>query len=141
MIRVTRNISIDEGELIERFVGSPGPGGQRVNKTSTAVQLRFDVERSRSLPEDVRQRLKQLAGRRLTSEGVLILEARRARSRQRNREAAVERLTDLIRRAARPPKPRHPTRPSRAARRRRLESKRRRGQQKRVRRNNRDPEE
>ncbi len=127
MIRVTETISIDEGELEESFVRASGPGGQNVNKLATAVQLRFDVERSPSLSEDVRARLKRLAGRRLTRDGVLVITAQRFRTQERNRSDALARLVQLIRDAAVPPKPRKATRPPRAAKKRRLESKRKRG--------------
>jgi len=123
MIRITPSISIGEGELEEHFIRASGPGGQNVNKLSSAVQLRFDVRRSPSLPEGVRARLEQLAGRRLTREGVLVINAQRYRTQERNRDDARERLVDLIRRAAVPPTPRRPTKPSRLARERRLQSK------------------
>ena len=123
MIRITPSISIGEGELEEHFIRASGPGGQNVNKLSSAVQLRFDVLRSPSLPEGVRARLEQLAGRRLTREGVLVINAQRYRTQERNRDDARERLVDLIRRAAVPPAPRRPTKPSRLARERRLQSK------------------
>ena len=123
MIRITPSISIGEGELEEHFIRASGPGGQNVNKLSSAVQLRFDVRRSPSLPEGVRARLEQLAGRRLTREGVLVINAQRYRTQERNRDDARERLVDLIRRAAVPPAPRRPTKPSRLARERRLQSK------------------
>src|SRR5438067_11657332 len=106
MIRINDRICIDEAELDETFVRAAGPGGQHVNKTSTAVQLRFDVRHSPSLPHDVRQRLERLAGRRLTREGVLVLVAQGERSQKRNREEALDRLVALIRVAARPPVPR-----------------------------------
>src|SRR5215475_15405200 len=108
MIRITPSISIGEGELEEHFIRASGPGGQNVNKLSSAVQLRFDVRRSPSLPEGVRARLEQLAGRRLTREGVLVINAQRYRTQERNRDEARERLEDLIR-AAVPPAPRRPT--------------------------------
>jgi len=126
MIRVTRNIAIDEGEVLESFVRASGPGGQNVNKLATAVQLRFDVRHSPSLSEDVRARLERLAGRRLTREGVLVITAQRHRTQERNRADALERLLALIREAAVAPVPRRPTRPTFASRKRRLESKRRR---------------
>src|SRR5438105_15176607 len=105
MIRINDHIAIDDGELEERFVRSSGPGGQNVNKLSTAVQLRFDVRRSPSLPEDVRARLERLSGRRLTRDGVLVISAQRHRTQERNRQDALDRLIDLIRRAAVPPVP------------------------------------
>ena len=133
MIRITDSISLDEREIEENFVRSAGPGGQNVNKLATAVQLRFDVRHSPSLPPDVRARLERLAGRRLTGEGVLIIIAQRHRTQERNRQEARERLIDLIRRAATPPKPRHATRPTAASRRQRLEAKARRSRLKRLR--------
>ena len=126
MIRVTDSISIDESEIEESFVRSSGPGGQNVNKLSTAVQLRFDVRRSPSLSDDVRTRLERLAGRRLTRDGVLVIIAQRHRTQERNRQDALDRLIELIQRAAVAPVPRRPTRPTRGSRERRLESKKRR---------------
>jgi len=126
MIPVTNSITLDEREIQESFVRASGPGGQNVNKLATAVQLRFDVERSPALPEGVRARLKKLAGRRLTQDGVLLITAQRHRTQERNRQDALERLIDLIRRAATPPVPRRPTRPTLASKRRRLEAKSRR---------------
>jgi ribosome-associated protein len=133
MIEVGPRLRIPESELSERFVRSPGPGGQNVNKLSTAVQLRFDVAASPSLPEDVRVRLIRLAGRRVDGSGVLTIEAHRHRTRERNREDARERLAELLARAAHRPKPRIATRPGRAAKERRLESKRARSDTKRRR--------
>jgi ribosome-associated protein len=126
MIPIDDRISIDEGELEESFIRASGPGGQNVNKLSTAVQLRFDVRHSPSLPGDVRARLERLAGRRLTREGVLIITAQRHRTQERNREDARERLVELIRQAAVQPVRRRPTRPTRASRERRIETKKRR---------------
>ncbi|MEX0753212.1 MAG: alternative ribosome rescue aminoacyl-tRNA hydrolase ArfB [Xanthobacteraceae bacterium] len=126
MIRVTDRISIDESELEESFIRASGPGGQHVNKTETAVQLRFNVRASRSLPNDVAVRLMKLAGSRMTQEGVIVITAQNERSQKRNREEALARLVDLIRQAAVRPVPRRPTKPTKASRQRRLESKKRR---------------
>ena len=120
-------LAIDPAEIQESFVRAAGPGGQHVNTTSTAVQLRFDVRHSPSLPDDVRQRLERLAGRRLTRDGVLVLLAQGERSQKRNREEALDRLVALIRTAARPPVPRKKTRPPRASKRRRLDDKKQHG--------------
>jgi len=127
MLRVTGHIEIDEREIDEQFVRASGPGGQNVNKLSTAVQLRFDVRHSPSLPGDVRARLERLAGSRLTRDGVLIIIAQRHRTQLRNRQDALDRLLDLIRRAAVAPIRRRPTRPTKASRERRIEGKKRRG--------------
>jgi ribosome-associated protein len=127
MIRINDRISIDEGEIEEQFIRSSGPGGQNVNKLATAVQLRFDLRHSPSLPEGVRARAERLAGRRLTNDGVLVISAQRYRTQERNRQDARERLVELIREAAVPPVLRRPTRPTRASRERRIEGKKRRG--------------
>lgn len=127
MIRVTSRIAIAEDEIEESFIRASGPGGQNVNKLATAVQIRFDVRRSPSLPDEVRTRLERLAGARLTQEGVLVITAQRFRTQERNRRDAVERLVGLIRRASEAPKPRRPTRPTLASQVRRREAKTRRG--------------
>ena len=126
-IWIAGSLTLDPAEIHETFVRATGPGGQHVNKTSTAVQLRFDVRHSPSLPPDVRQRLERLAGRRLTLDGVLVLVAQSQRSQKRNREEALDRLVELVRAAARRPTPRKPTKPSRASKRRRIEDKKHHG--------------
>ncbi len=123
LIRVTPSIQIDEKEIEESFVRASGPGGQNVNKLSTAVQLRFDVRNSPSLSGAVKERLIRLAGSRMTQEGVLIILAQRHRTQERNRQDAQDRLIDLIRDAAKPPVPRRPTKPTFGSRQRRLEGK------------------
>ena len=134
MLNITPSIVIDENEIQLDFIRASGPGGQYVNKAATAVQLRFDVHNSPSLPADVRQRLMRLAGSRMTEEGTLIITAQRFRSQERNRQDAVDRLAALIRKAAEKPKLRRKTKPSLAAKQRRLDAKRRRGKTKRLRR-------
>ena len=132
MIRVTDTIAIDDRELDERFVRASGPGGQNVNKVSTAVELRFDV-RGSSLPYDVKQRLMTLAGSRMSLEGVLLIDSREHRTQVQNREAARVRLVAMLQQAAKRPKTRRPTKPKRAAKEKRLESKRQRGEVKTLR--------
>ena len=134
MIRVTGTIMIDEAEIHQQFIRASGPGGQNVNKVATAVQLRFDVAHSPSLPEDVRERLTRLGGKRVTREGYLIIDARRFRTQEQNRQDSVTRLVDLIRQAAQRPKIRKRTKPTLASKERRLEGKHRRAKIKHLRR-------
>ncbi len=133
MIRITRDISIEEESFELRFVRASGPGGQNVNKVATACQLRFDVQAA-DLPEPVRRRLAIRAGRRMTNDGILIIDARKYRTQKRNRDDAISRLVDLLKRAAVRPPVRRPTRPSAGSRRRRIEAKRRRSGVKQLRR-------
>lgn len=133
MLVVNSTVSIDENELVFDFVRASGPGGQNVNKVATGVQLRFDVKNSSSLPEEMRQRLMRLAGKRLTEDGVLVVDAHRFRTQEQNRQDALDRLAALARQAAEKPRPRRKTRPTAASVEKRLEAKRRRSQNKRLR--------
>ncbi|HEX3416525.1 MAG TPA: alternative ribosome rescue aminoacyl-tRNA hydrolase ArfB [Stellaceae bacterium] len=126
LIPINCHLFLDDSEIEESFARASGPGGQNVNKVSSAVQLRFDLSGSRSLPQGVRERLARLAGHRLTRDGVIVIIAQRYRTQERNRQDALDRLVALIRRAAEPPTPRRPTKPSRAAKERRLRAKSRR---------------
>ncbi len=133
-IPITQHIWLDPGEIHEDFIHAAGPGGQNINKVSTAVRLRFDVQASPALPDEVKQRLLRLAGKRATSQGELVLEARQYRTQEKNRQAALERLVRLVQSAAEAPKLRHPTRPTLAAKQRRMAKKMQRGEIKRLRR-------
>jgi ribosome-associated protein len=133
LIRITPTISLDESEIEEQFIRAPGPGGQKVNKTASAVQLRFDARRSPALSDAVFLRLRPLAGRRMTRDGVIVITANRFRAQEQNRRDALDRLIGMIRAAAVPPTYRRPTRPTKAAKKRRLDSKARQGALKRER--------
>jgi ribosome-associated protein len=134
MLIVTPALAIDDSEIEEHFVRASGPGGQNVNKVATAVQLRFDVARSAALSDEIRQRLTSIAGKRMTSDGVLVIDARRHRTQAENREDARERLAEMIRQATVRPVRRRKTKPTRAAKQQRLETKRRRSDTKKGRR-------
>ncbi len=134
MIQVTDSISLHENEIQLDFVRASGPGGQNINKVSSAVQLRFDAAHSSALSEEIRNRLKQISGHRMTADGILIIKAQRYRTQDRNREDAIDRLVALIRQAAEKPRQRRRTKPSRAAKQKRMTSKRHRGEIKRRRR-------
>ena len=123
LLRITPRIQLDENELVERFVTAAGPGGQNVNKVATAVELRFDAAHSPALTEAIRLRLARLAGRRMTQDGVLVIQAQSYRTQDRNRDDARHRLVELLREAAKPPVPRYATRPTLGSKKRRLESK------------------
>ncbi len=134
MISITKDIALDESEVAMKFVHGAGPGGQNVNKVATVVQLRFDAAHSPTLPEPVRQRLMQIAGARITAAGELLIEARSGRTQERNREIAIRKLVEILRRAAKRPKRRIKTRPTLASRERRLKHKRKRAVKKELRR-------
>lgn len=133
VIRITEDISIDESEIVFEFVRASGPGGQNVNKLATAVQLRFDIRASATLPDEVKERLVTLGGQRVSKSGVLIIDARRFRTQERNRQDALDRFSALVKKATFRKKRRRPTAPSRASKERRLDEKRRKSQTKRLR--------
>jgi ribosome-associated protein len=134
MLEITPSIQIDERELQLEFIRASGPGGQNVNKVATAVQLRYDL-RASSLPEDVKSRLNAIAGKRVTNEAVLVLEARRFRTQEQNREDAIQRFVELVRKATVKPKPRRKTKPTLASKEKRLKVKKERGEVKKIRQN------
>jgi ribosome-associated protein len=134
MIEITPTLSIDDSEITLEFIRASGPGGQNVNKVATAVQLRFDLRNSPSLADDVKERLTKLAGSRLTDDGILLIEAKRYRTQEQNRADAILRLTELIQKALVPPKRRRATRPTLASKTERIQSKKRRGEIKKLRR-------
>jgi ribosome-associated protein len=140
MIVINSNLSLRDDEVQLDFVRASGPGGQNVNKVATAVQLRFDIAHSPSLPEDVRARLRRLSGTQVTADGVLVIDARRYRTQARNREDALDRLVAVVRRAAVPPTPRQATRVPKGVKEQRLEAKRRQSQRKKLRRGTLPPE-
>lgn len=141
MIQITSSIAIDESEIQEEFIRSSGPGGQNVNKVATTVQLRFDVANSPSIPDEVRERLISLARNRITEDGMLIINARRFRTQGRNRQDAIERLAELIRRAAEKPRSRRKTRPTLTSKMRRLDGKHYRAGKKKLRQRVQSPDE
>ncbi len=141
MLQITPSLALDDHEIQIDFIQAAGPGGQNVNKVATAVQLRFDVQHSASLPDDLRARLLHLGGKRITNDGVLVIVARRHRTQVQNRVDALDQLAELIRKAAVKPRPRQPTAPSRAARQERLQGKQQRSTTKRLRRPIRDDSE
>jgi len=127
MIEITNSISLNENELEFSFVRASGPGGQNVNKVSTVAQLRFDLQSNRSIPDEIKKRLQKLAGKKLNSDGTIIIDARRFRSQERNKQDAIDRLIALIKKSVERPKPRKKTKPTKAAKLKRLDNKRKKG--------------